>query len=236
MLSGGEVMTKHPRAVVFSAALALLPGLASGNDEGADLAARAGPLITTVPELAQAGESGLQTEQESPSPPTAPLEEAPPPAPSKLPPPPSSVPEGQWVYTAQYGWIWMPYADAFTYVPPSGYGAPYMYVYYPSYGWSWVVAPWVWGFGPWPYFGFYGAARFGWYGHGWWRYPGQWHYGPGPHRGVWPSYGGRPGPYFGARPAPPPSGGSFPSRGIAPAPHRGGGVAAGPHAAPPRHR
>src|SRR5689334_7360187 len=47
-----------------------------------------------------------------------------------------------------------------------------MYVYYPAYGWRWVVAPWVWGIGPRPYFGFYGWARYGWYGHGFGRWYG----------------------------------------------------------------
>ena len=39
----------------------------------------------------------------------------------------ASVPPGQWIYTQQYGWIWMPYGDAYAYVPPAGYGAPYAY-------------------------------------------------------------------------------------------------------------
>lgn len=110
-----------------------------------------------------------------------------PPPPSVTPPaPPVQVqapvqtppPRGQWVYTQQYGWIWMPYADNYTYVPADGYGAPYAYVYYPTYGWTWLVAPWIWGYGPWPYFGVYGPASFGWYGHSWWRYPSRWTYAP----------------------------------------------------------
>src|ERR1700694_2639861 len=60
---------------------------------------------------------------------------------------------GQWVYTQQYGWVWMPYGDAYSYVPPDGEGEPYEYVYYPSYGWTWGVGPWVWGYGPLPEFG-----------------------------------------------------------------------------------
>jgi hypothetical protein len=243
-LSGVEVMTRHP--LIICAALALLPVLTRGNDDRAESRARSGPAIAAVAELAQAGESAPQTEDEPASPPTAQPEETPPPAPSKVPPPPSeprpSVPEGQWVYTAQYGWIWMPYADDYTYVPPYGYGAPYMYVYYPFYGWAWVDAPWVWGWGPWPYFGLYGSLRFAWYGHGWWRHPGRWHYWPGPHRGIWPSRGVRPvlrphhGILPGVRPAPRPYHGSFPSRGIGPAPHRSGGVAHRPQAGRPRPR
>jgi hypothetical protein len=107
------------------------------------------------------------------------------------------------VYTQQYGWIWMPYADAYTSVPAGGYGAPYAYVYAPAYAcWTWLAAPWIWGVGPWPAFGVYGAARFGWYGHGWWRYPAHWHYyAPGyAGHGYGPAYRSVP-PY---RPAPAP--------------------------------
>jgi len=88
----------------------------------------------------------------------------------------------------------MPHADAYTYVPPDGYGAPYVYVYHPAQGWSWVVAPWIWGWGPWPYFGTYGPSRFAWYGHGWWRYPRRWHLAPQPFGGFG---------YHGVRPVPP---------------------------------
>ncbi len=71
-----------------------------------------------------------------PSPPAvAPGEEAPAVAQDDVPP-------GEWVWTEQYGWVWMPYADAYTAVPPDGYGEPYMYVYGPTFGWSWLVAPW----------------------------------------------------------------------------------------------
>src|SRR5512137_1597510 len=85
------------------------------------------------------------------------------PAPGFQPPPPGAyepapavqgAPEadgngvsGQWVYTSQYGWVWMPHGDAYVNVPATG-DAPNMYVYYPSVGWAWVVAPWVWGWGP----------------------------------------------------------------------------------------
>ncbi|HTP25841.1 MAG TPA: hypothetical protein VMK12_09305 [Anaeromyxobacteraceae bacterium] len=85
---------------------------------------------------------------------------------------------GQWVYTQQYGWIWIPYSDSYSYVPPGGEGEPYEYVFEPDLGWCWLAAPWVWGYGPWPYFGPYGPGHFGWYGHGWWRTPGLWSYRP----------------------------------------------------------
>jgi hypothetical protein len=111
-------------------------------------------------------------------------EPQPPPSVSVAPGPAS----GQWVYTSQYGWVWMPYGSAYTYAPAGAY--PDMYVYFPSYGWRWVVAPWVWGIGPRPYFGVYGWARYGWYGHGFGRWYG---FRGGP---VWAGRGwGHPGWY-----------------------------------------
>src|ERR1700690_1250014 len=41
---------------------------------------------------------------------------------------------GQWVYTDQYGWVWMPYGDQYTYEGSANDTSPYAYVYYPSYG------------------------------------------------------------------------------------------------------
>ena len=125
---------------------------------------------------------------------------APPALPADVPAPPAettaqaATPTGQWVYTSQYGWVWMPYGDAYDYVPPNGEGEPYEYVFYPDYGWTWVVAPWVWGIGPWPYFGVFGPGHFRWYAHGWWRSPGRWHFRPGPFRGGVAFHGVRPAP------------------------------------------
>jgi len=65
---------------------------------------------------------------------------------------------GQWVYTDQYGWVWIPYAREYTYVASEGY--PYSYVYYPSYGWMWLYSPWVFGWGPGPYWGIYGPGYY----------------------------------------------------------------------------
>jgi hypothetical protein len=140
-------------------------------------------------------------------PPTTP----PPPPPAVLPKPPSDQPqgtarqkpaeEGQWVYTEQYGWVWMPYGDKYTHLPPDG-STPNMYVYYPDAGWCWVVAPWLWGWGPMPYFGLWGPRYYGWFGVGlghWYGYGGHYHYygwgsraywGQGRWNGVSRSYGG----------------------------------------------
>jgi len=84
---------------------------------------------------------------------------------------------GQWVYTGQYGWVWMPYGAAYTSLP-AGDAYPDLYVYWPSVGWRWVEAPWVWGIGPRPYFGSDGWARYGWYGHGYGRWYGFTGHGP----------------------------------------------------------
>ena len=82
---------------------------------------------------------------------------------------PSQAPNGQWVYTQQYGWVWAPYARDYTYVGPEGY--PYSYIYYPTYGWCWLYSPWIFGWGPTPYWGVYGRVHFGWYTHPWYGRP-----------------------------------------------------------------
>jgi hypothetical protein len=105
------------------------------------------------------------TSEQAPAPGEAPAQKPPTPPPAASPAPPpqqAAVPPGQWVFTAQYGWVWMPYATSYTYLPPDG-GYPLMYAYYPAYGWAWLAAPWVWGVGPWPWFGVSGGIRFVWY-------------------------------------------------------------------------
>jgi len=82
--------------------------------------------------------------------------------------------DGQWVFTAQYGWIWMPFGPQFVFVPPGG-APPQMFVFYPAVGWRWVVAPWIWGLGPQPYWGVHGTGWFPWWGRGF----GRWYaFGP----------------------------------------------------------
>jgi hypothetical protein len=162
----GDAMTKLIRTLsLLSAAALLTPALPRAQDAWTDEPAPSAAAPQPPP-----GEM-----------PPAPPAETPPPPQAQAPAPqaPAAVPPGQWVYTQQYGWVWMPYADGYTSVPASGYGEPSVYVYYPAYScWAWLAAPWVWGYGPWPYFGVYGPARFAWYGHGWWRYPSNWHYAP----------------------------------------------------------
>jgi hypothetical protein len=75
----------------------------------------------------------------------------------------AGAPAGQWVYTNQYGWVWMPYGESYTYV--AGPGAAYSYAYYPHFGWRWVAAPWVLGVGPRPFWGHLGPSHYAWYGH-----------------------------------------------------------------------
>ena len=82
-----------------------------------------------------------------------------------------------------------------------------MYVYYPEAGWCWVIAPWLWGWGPMPYFGVLGPRYFGWWGLGlghWYGFVGSrdhwaWHA-----RGYWS--GGR---WVGSGRVGPAWGGSF---------------------------
>lgn len=111
---------------------------------------------------------------------TPPPSSQPPPPPASAPPtaqpvepsaglansPPGSpdVP-GEWVNTNQYGWVWVPYDQQYTHVVEDS-GVAYEFVYYPSFGWRWVVAPWVLGIGPGPYF-VHGPRRFAWYAHPW---------------------------------------------------------------------
>src|SRR5438132_6818184 len=114
-------------------------------------------------------------------------------------PPPNQT--GQWVYTSQYGWVWMPYGQQ--YVDEGTYGAasPYQYVYCVGLGWSWVAAPWLWGWGAYPYFGVWGPSHFAWYrglyrsGYGWGHYRGGYPRGGYPAGGYW-----RGGGYYATRP------------------------------------
>jgi hypothetical protein len=127
-------------------------------------------LAATLPVAAFAQE-GVPPSDSEPAP------AAEPPPPSAQPPPAPATPSvaaptpaGQWVYTEQYGWLWMPYDSTYTRAPADA--EPYMFVYGPTLGWAWVAAPWVWGWGPIPYFGVYDGVRFSWWGHGWgptWR-------------------------------------------------------------------
>lgn len=108
--------------------------------------------------------------------------EAPAPAPAPSAPPAQA---GQWVYTGQYGWVWMPYGSQYVNEGVYGSATPYAFIYSVSFGWRWCAAPWLWGWGPYPYFGAWGPSHFGWYrglyrsGYGWGHY-----------RGGYPRYSG----------------------------------------------
>ncbi len=128
--------------------------------------------------------------------PTEPSSAAPPqtpwPSPAEAQAPASQPAPGQWVYTDQYGWIYMPYGSGYTYAPADGGGEPSMYVYGTTGGWRWVVAPWLWGWGPVPYFGVHGGSHFAWYGHGWG--PGWRGFRPAPFRNGFAQHGVAPAP------------------------------------------
>jgi hypothetical protein len=191
-----------------TALLVLLPALAAAQTPSAGSSAATQPVLQ-----ARASDPAPQPVQPPGPAPTDVI----PPAPTDHPTPPDQTlnkseqapATGQWVYTNQYGWVWMPYGSAFTSVPANG-DVPNMYVYYPSVGWTWVVAPWVWGWGPMPYFGAYGYGRFGWYGVGF----GHWYGFAGPYAG----WGGR-GYWNGGR--------WYGGGGFHPAGPRGGGFSAG---------
>ncbi len=109
-----------------------------------------------------------------------PAQPPPPVGDSTVTPQPGGVPAGQWVYTGEYGWAWLPYGAAYTYASPYGDADPDMYLYLPAVGWTWVVAPWLWGWGPRPWFGTHAGWHYGWWGHGWGT---GWHgYRPAPYR------------------------------------------------------
>jgi hypothetical protein len=172
-------------AILFAAA----PGLAVAQVP-ADPNAPPPPPDATVAEAAMPPPS----EAQPPAPPPPPPQVTPAPPPPPGAPAPVAVapaPAGQWVYTNQYGWLWMPYAQQFTFVPADPQLFPQMYVYYPVYGWRWVSAPWVYGYGPQPRWGAGGVVVFSWYAHPWFRTGGYW--GWGGYRG-WGAYRGWIGP------------------------------------------
>ena len=82
---------------------------------------------------------------------------------------PAEANDGQWVYTQQYGWVWLGYARESTYITPEGYA--YSYAYYPGNGWCWLYSPWVYGWGPAPHWGVRGRRYFVWYAHPWFARP-----------------------------------------------------------------
>ena len=105
-----------------------------------------------------------------PPPGTAPQPQAPAdPAQAEPPvaPAPSVTPQiasqGEWVYTSQYGWTWVPYGSTTTTVGAE----PYVYLYAPSFGWRWFVSPW--GVGPFHYGAWGWGSAWGprYWPHGW---------------------------------------------------------------------
>lgn len=170
-------------------------------------------LITTLSGLPlTAQEPGKPTppseaSEQAPAKPAVPEPKTPPPPPPADPPKPparsdqtASEKGGQWVYTEQYGWVWMPYGDRYTHLPPDG-SVPHMYVYEQEAGWCWVAAPWLWGWGPMPYFGVFGPRYYTWFGVGlghWYGFRPHYAYRSwgGPrywHGGGWSHWGGRGG-------------------------------------------
>lgn len=165
-------------------------------------------VLSSTSALAQSTSDGWDQWPTDPSP----AQQAPPvaeqaPAPGQpaqpAPPPQQVAAQGQWVWSEEYGWIWVP-AGASTYAVG---GEPYVYIYTPVYGWTWYASPWGWGpyyYGVWAHrpWGWryaphvwYGrgwvAPRFGAYYHG--RVGGHW----GGYRGGYGGYRGHVGGYRG---------------------------------------
>jgi len=117
--------------------------------------------LSQVPTTAFAQQTAPPDTQPQPSAPAQPQaappqEVAPPEAePAPTPPPPQAVapsttppsswvysyPTGQWVYTSDRGWVWVPAGATTTVVE----GVPYAFLYTPIFGWTWYVSPWGWG-------------------------------------------------------------------------------------------
>src|SRR3569623_1954296 len=125
------------------------------------------PQPPPAPPVQQQGRQDAQQAPPAPGAPPPPAQKQMAPAPQVqvqiAPQPAQPASNGQWVYTEQYGWVWMPYGNQYTYEGTAYGSEPYSYVYYPSYGWMWLASPWVWGWAAYPYFGVVGPWHYGWY-------------------------------------------------------------------------
>jgi hypothetical protein len=149
--------------------LSTLGVLALSSVARADNAAAAAPTTQqAVPRSSAPGALPPPPATNPPVPSAQPLEHPPLQAPVATQAPAPPLPPGQWVFTQQYGWLWMPYGQGYTHVIDDA-ALAYEYAYYPTFGWRWVVAPWVLGFGVTPYWGAFGPRPFAWYAHPWFR-------------------------------------------------------------------
>jgi len=72
-------------------------------------------------------ESGTPPDDKPPPPPA--VLPTPPTEPQKSPPPRQAPADtGQWVHTAQYGWVWMPYGDDYTNAPRGWFNSQHVCV------------------------------------------------------------------------------------------------------------
>jgi hypothetical protein len=182
-----EVSEVH-RTIRHALLLALLPALAVAQTPGT----MPPPSESAPPENLPPppSETPPPPSAEPPPPPQAsapPQQMAPPPPQAAPAPQPAGAPPGQWVWTTQYGWLFIPYARNYTYVSGDPQVYPEQFVYYPVYGWRWVISPWVYGYGPQPRWGPGGVTLFVWYARPWFRVGGYWGWGAwhgwGPYRG-----------------------------------------------------
>ena len=152
------------KPIVLVLSLMLFPLVASAQSAGAPP-----PPPDDAQDVDMARPPGAEPDAQPPPPPSIPPE---PPqaspddqvgilqgdsAPAYAQPQAAPAPAGQWVFTAQYGWVFMPYGQQYV-----DAGA-YQYVFSVRVGWSWVSAPWLWGSGASPWFGRLGPSHFVWY-------------------------------------------------------------------------
>ncbi len=102
------------------------------------------PLLPPPPPQAQA--QAQAEEEETPAPPSDGTEAS-----------------GQWVYTDQYGWVFVPYGDQYV-SPAAGFDETALcYVYQPGTGWVWLAAPWTQEPEAYPFLGIVEPVQVGWH-------------------------------------------------------------------------
>lgn len=128
--------------------------------QGYYVAQAAQPPEPVQPPTAAPGELPPAPPAQPPAPPVQ--AEAQAPEQAQAPNPQGQASGGQWVYTSQYGWVYMPYGDQYVSDGTATDSNPYEYAYCPGQGWTWLSAPWVIGWGPYPYYGTLGAGNYAW--------------------------------------------------------------------------
>lgn len=161
--------------VIMNTRLAMMTCCAAALVSSANAFAQSNPWWTGAPDApAQQAPPPAPAAEAQPQPPPPPQPDTPQQAPAQPPPDPAQTQppavqappypaaapqvteqmavQGEWVYTEQYGWTWVPYGSTALTVGVQ----PYVYLFAPSFGWRWFVSPWgvgpfhygAWGWGP----------------------------------------------------------------------------------------